>query len=66
MIWVQDKAEALAVRLAQAMAVKIILITVVIDIVHPFIHNTPLDSGMLDALQVHLNLIAAQLAATGD
>lgn len=35
-----------------------------VNILHPFLHGTPLDSGMLDSMLVQLDVMAASLANT--
>lgn len=35
-----------------------------VNILHPFLHGTPLDSGMLDGIMVQMDVLAASFANT--
>jgi hypothetical protein len=52
--------------ISKTMAIPIIMATVILNAIHPFIHGTPLDGGGLDAALQQLNLMTLYMLDRGD
>lgn len=52
--------------LNKALAIPLLILTVLLNAIHPFIHGTPLDGGGLDIMLQQLNLMTLYVLDRGN